>query len=306
MTGGPPLQRTHLAAALAACLLGYCSAPPQPLHPEKTAVVTTISTLASLVASVGGSKIELRTLVPVGASPETYDPKPSDLIALAHARLLIENGAGLERWLKKLLRSAAGPDLRIIVLSDGLPVAGRADPNDRESGNPHLWLDPVLAQAYVRKIARALAEVDPPNARYYAANAREQSRRLEELDRWVRSKIETIPLERRAAITFHDAWYYFNRRYGIRTLGAIEPSPGQEPSAEHFAQLVALAKSNHLRAVFAEPQFSPKLARQLAESAQIKTVTDLYDDTLGTTPELSTYEGMMRHNVDTITAALNS
>ena len=105
-------------------------------------------------------------------------------------------------------------------------------------------------------------------------------------------------------ICFHDAWYYFDKRYGIRDVGAIEPSPGQEPSAGAFAQLIAQAKASHVRAVFAEPQFSPKLARQLAEGAGIATVTDLYDDTLGTTPALSTYEGLMRFDVARIVEAL--
>jgi manganese/iron transport system substrate-binding protein len=156
----------------------------------------------------------------------------------------------------------------------------------------------------VRKIARALASVDPQNATHYNANAAAETRRLSELDRWIRRRIATIPPQNRAMIAFHDAWYYFDGRYGIRDIGAVESFPGKEPSAGELAALIATAKKNNVRAIFAEPEFSPKLAKQLAEGAGIKTVTDLYDDSLGTTPELSTYEGLMHHDVDTIVEAL--
>jgi len=267
-------------------------------------VAATISTLAALVKAVGGDRIEVFSIVPVGVSPETYDPAPRDLVAISHAQLIVKNGAGLELWLDKMLRSAASPNVKVLVLSDGLPLIGAS--GNGLSGNPHLWLDAVYAQEYVRKIAAALREVDPAGAEIYSSNERREIAQLQELDRWIRVQIATIPTGQRAMITFHDAWVYFDRRYGLRDIGAIEPSPGQQPSAAYLAALIKLANENHVRAVFAEPQFSPKLAQQLAASAGIKTVTDLYDDTLGTTPQLQTYEGMMRYDVDTIVKALRT
>jgi manganese/iron transport system substrate-binding protein len=267
-------------------------------------VAATISTLAALVKGVGGEKVDVFSIVPVGVSPETYDPAPQDLVNVARAQLIVENGAGLELWLQKLLRSAAGPKTRVLVLSDGMPVTGAAARG--EPGNPHLWLDPIYAQQYVRKIAAALREIDPANAAAYSANERAEIAKLAALDRWIRAEIATIPPDQRAMITFHDAWLYFDRRYGLRDVGAIEQSPGQQPSAAYLTALIKQARDNHVRAIFAEPQFSPKLAAQLAASAGIRTVSDLYDDTLGTTPQLQTYEGMMRYDVDAIVEALRS
>lgn len=296
-----------VVVAFALCL-GACAArtqpPAQPSPDARVKVAVTISTLASLVKSVGGDRADVVSIVPIGASPETYDPAPRDLIALARAQLIFKNGAGLELWLDKMLRSVANPRAHVVVLSDGLPVAGATAKG--EPGNPHLWLDPTYAQDYVRKIAAALSEVDPANAGYYSRNERQELTRLSELDRWIRSRIDKLPPERRAMITFHDAWYYFDRRYGLKDVGAIEPSPGQQPSAAYLTSLIALARANHVRAIFAEPQFSPKLAAELASSAGIKTVSDLYDDTLGTTPQLQTYEGMLRYDVNTIVEALQS
>jgi ABC-type Zn uptake system ZnuABC Zn-binding protein ZnuA len=271
---------------------------------SKIKVAATISTLAALVEAVGGDNVDVFSIVPVGVSPETYDPAPQDLVKVARAQLIIENGAGLELWLQKLLSSAANSKAHVLVLSDGMPVVGAVA--NGEPGNPHLWLDPVYAQQYVRKIAAALRDVDPAHAAAYAANERAEVAKLAALDRWIRAQVATIPPDQRAMVTFHDAWLYFDRRYGLRDIGAIEQSPGQQPSAAYLAALIKQARDNHVRAIFAEPQFSPKLAAQLAASAGIKTVSDLYDDTLGTTPQLQTYEGMMRYDVDTIVRALRS
>lgn len=267
-------------------------------------VAASISTLAALVKTVGGDNVDVTSIVPVGVSAETYDPAPQDLVKISKAQVIFENGAGLELWLAKVLRSAANPQAPVIVLSLGLPVAGATTPGG--PGNPHLWLDPRYAQDYVRKIAAALRQVDPTDAQTFSVNEKVELQRLVQLDSWISAQIATIPPEQRNMITFHDAWYYFDRRYGIRDIGAIELSPGQEPSAKYLSSLIDLARANHVRAVFAEPQFSPKLAQQLATSAGIKTVSNLYDDTLGTTPELQTYEGMLRYDVRNIVGALKS
>ena len=260
-------------------------------------VLVTFSTLGAIVKDVGGDHIDVTSLVPVGAAPETYEPTPADLIALSHADLVFENGSGLEVWMDKLLRSAGG-DKAPVTLS------GLSDPTHAQ--NPHYWLDPVRASAYAATIATALERADPRHAAAYRARLKQTQARYRALDRWIASEVATIPPGQRVMICFHDAWYYFDKRYGIRDIGAIEPSPGQEPSAGAFAQLIADAKANHVHAVFAEPQFSPKLARQLADGAGIATVSDLYDDTLGTTPGLSTYEGLMRFDVARIVEALRT
>jgi ABC-type Zn uptake system ZnuABC Zn-binding protein ZnuA len=260
-------------------------------------VVVTFSTLGAIVKDVGGDRIDVTSLVPVGAAPETYEPTPADLIALSHADVVFENGSGLEAWMDKLLRSAGG---------DKTPIALSGSTDPAHARNPHLWLDPLIASEYATTVAIVLERADPSHAAAYRAQLNATLVRYHALDRWIARNVATIPEGQRAMICFHDAWYYFDKRYGIRDVGAIEPTPGQEPSAGAFAQLIAAAKANHVHAVFAEPQFSPKLARQLAEGAGITTVTDLYDDTLGETPALSTYEGLMRYDVERIVEALRS
>ena len=260
-------------------------------------VVVTFSTLGAIVDDVGADQINVVSLVPVGAAPETYEPTPADLIALSHADVVFENGSGLEAWMDRLLRSAGG---------DKTPIALSGSTDPAHAGNPHLWLDPLLASKYATTVAGVLERADPSHANAYRARLTVTLAKYRALDRWIARKVATIPPGQRAMICFHDAWYYFDNQYGIRDVGAIEPSPGQEPSAGAFAQLIAAARANHVHAIFAEPQFSPKLAHQLAEGAGITTVTDLYDDTLGATPALSTYDGLMRYDVERIVEALRS
>ena len=111
----------------------------------KIRVVTTISTLNSFVQGVGGEYVTVKNIVPVGASPETFAPAPQDVAAVADANVLVENGAGLESWLDRLLHDAGSRSLRIVVCTDGLPV---------KNDNPHLWMDPVMAKLYVGKDPR--------------------------------------------------------------------------------------------------------------------------------------------------------
>jgi len=293
-----------LAGCVAPALLAGCAAPAgsdaAPSANAKLVVACTISTLCSLVSSVGGGDVDVTGLVPVGASPETYEPKPSDIVALSHAGLLFENGLGLEAWLAKILTSAGAHDLSSVVLSDSVPAGEKA------TGNPHLWLDPVYAAQYVRSIGSALIRTDPPHAAAYRANESQELARLRELDRWIRAQIATVPPERRAMICFHDAWFYFDRRYGIKDVGAIEPSPGREPSPAYFAHIIELARADRVRAVFGEPQYSSKLAAALQSGAGITKFVNLYDDTLGTGPDVATYEDMMRYDVNAIVTALRS
>ncbi|HZZ66290.1 MAG TPA: metal ABC transporter substrate-binding protein [Candidatus Baltobacteraceae bacterium] len=258
-------------------------------------VVTTFSTLNSFVQGVGGARVRVRNLVPVGASPEDYQPAPQDIATLSNAQLVVENGLGIEVWLQHVIENASNPHVRVVVLSNGLPHIDH---------NPHLWMDPVLARVYVSKIRDQLSSMDPANAALYARNAVAYQRKLAQLQHDIAKKIDTIPPSHRAMIIFHNAFDYYNHRFGIRTVGVIELSPGQDPSPAYIAHLVDLARANNVRAVFSEPEYSPKLAQALARSAGIKIVTDLYDDSIGNKPQVADYISMLRYDTDVIVNSL--
>jgi ABC-type Zn uptake system ZnuABC Zn-binding protein ZnuA len=275
---------------LAACSRAAADRPPGPLR-----IVATTTTLASIARGAAGTNADVRSLVPVGTSPEDFQPSPDVIAALRNADVLVENGAGLESWLDATIRNAGNPRLRVVVCAVGLPV---------RDGNPHLWMDPELARGYVAKIRAALIAADPPHTAEYRASATAYDNELAALTARTRAKIATIPAARRTMIVFHNAFDYYARRFGLRIVGAIEPTAGAEPNPAHVSELVRLARAEHVPAVFAEHEYSDKLARTLAASAGGLTVAFLYDDSLGTDAAVSTYTGMIDADTDTIVSAL--
>lgn len=301
-----PLTRTVVVASLLGVALGMagCAGRPASHTPTdasgaggigKIAVVTTISTLESFVIGVGGDRVHVTSIVPVGASPETFEPTPQDVATLSRAQLLVENGAGLETWLDRLLRNAGSPNLHVVVCADGLAI---------KSDNPHLWMDPQFAKNYVRKIRDGLVAIDPKDAKIFNANAARYNARLDQLTRDIQTRIETIPPSQRYMIVFHNAWQYYNDRFGITTLGFVERNPGQEPNPQEIAGLVDLAKQHGVRAVFSEPEYSPKLLHAIAQGAGIDVVESLYDDSLGTNPSVANYIAMLEYDTGIIVKGL--
>ena len=302
--GAVVLGATLLAAA--ALLLPHAAAQtPQP-HAGPH-VVTSTTVFADLVQQVGGDRLSgVQSVVPAGVDVEDYEPKPSDLQAVAQANLLVMNGLALDRWVPKLVQSA-NPAVTTLVLSNGLPVLGVGASEDEDiaqNGNPHFWLDPQYAKVYVQRIHDQLVSIDPDGAGIYDANTASYLTQLDELDEWIQQQVATLPADQRKLVTFHEAYPYFAARYGFQLIGVITPSPGQEPSAGELAQLVQTVKAAQVKAVFSEAQFSPKLTQTLAQEAGVQqVVADLYNDSLGD-PPADTYIGMMRYNVERIVQAL--
>jgi zinc/manganese transport system substrate-binding protein/manganese/iron transport system substrate-binding protein len=267
--------------------------------PNALRVITTTTVFADIVQNVGGDRVVAKSIIPPGVGPEDYEPKPDDAKLLQDAGLIVSNGVGLDDFLEKLLTSAGGEHARL-VLGDGIPTLTV----DGEK-NPHFWLDPTLVkQYYLPAITSKLSQVDPAGKATYEANAASYGEQLDSLDAELRTTFAQIPAENRKLVTFHDAFPYFARHYGFELVGVILENPGQDPSAADLAALVEKVKAAHVKAVFSEAQFSPKLAQTLAQEAGItQVVTTLYNDALGPAPA-DTYLGLMRWNADQIVAAL--
>lgn len=264
-------------------------------------VTTSISPIADLIRQVGGDRVKVTNLVPTGVDPHSYEPKPDDIRQVALSSLFFANGAGEELYLDKLVQNAANSHLREIVLSDGLTILDKSPDNP---GNPHLWLDVQNAERYVAKIRDALDQASPANKTYFDQNAADYIKQLQELDHWIAGQIATIPASARQIVVFHDAWPYYAKRYGLIILQPIVHSGEAEPSAQEYVDLIQLIKARHVRAVFGEVGFNPKLVQRLAQDTGVKYVTNLYDDTLGATPQSSSYIAMMRTDTVTIVNAL--
>lgn len=302
---GAPVRRTLGRLATVGFLVGLlgtfaaCGGGSGPTPATGLRVVATTTVFADLVRAIGGDRVSVDSIIPAGVGPEDYEPKPDDARRIANARLIVKNGVGLDDFLDRLLDANARAT-PLLTLGDGIPtITIDGQPN------PHFWLDPTLVRDhYVPAIATKLTALDPAGAATYDANAIAYTRQLDDLDTALKARIGTIPPAGRKLVTFHDAFPYFARHYGFELVGVLLRNVGQEPTGSELADLVSQVKAAHVKAVFSEAQFSPKLAQTLADEAGIATVvTTLYNDALGPAPA-DTYLGMMSWNVDQIVVAL--
>lgn len=299
----------------------------EPTAPEQAiAVVATTSILADLVANVGGERVAVSALLRPGADPHTFSPSPNQARAVADARILFENGAGLEEWLAELLDNAGGERPTVVASQGVVPIGGfehadesgaagasgeaAAHGDEEHTGggvDPHMWFDPNNTITYVENIRDGLKQIDPDGAATYDANAARYIEQLRELDAENEQQLSAIPVERRKLVTNHDTFGYFAARYDFEVMGTVFEgvSTEEEPSPRQVARLVERIRAAGVPAIFAENTVNPRLAEQIADEAGVRVVTDLYTDALGEAgSEGDTYLKMMRFDVAQIVAAL--
>lgn len=304
------LTLTVLTLLITATLTGCSSLQDTPASSDGNGstltVVTSIAPIADLVKNVGGDKVTVTSLTKPGSDPHDYAPKPEDIRLVAQATVFFANGAGEEPYLPKLVNSTGSTQLKVVTLSNGLQILGKGgdNPEYNLSGNPHLWLDVHNAIAYVNTIEASLAQLSPQNKAYFAQNAKAYINQLITLDQSIRAKINSIPPANRKMVVFHDSFPYFAKQYGLANLRPIVENSETDPSAQQYADLITFIKAQHVKAVFAESGFNPKMAKQLAQDTGVKFVNNLYTDTFGTNSATDSYIKMMNTNADTIAAAL--
>jgi ABC-type Zn uptake system ZnuABC Zn-binding protein ZnuA len=233
-------------------------------------VVTSIFPVGDLVEQLAGDQARVEVLLPSGASPATFDLAPRQIRDLQNGILFVMIGGGLDEWLSRLPADSGGdgPTLR---LSDGMNLLAEEDEHGHQgSGNPHIWLDPIVVRdEIVPKLAESLSEVLPDAAEAIFLRAEELADSLTALDEEIRTAL--IPLEKRAFIATHSAWSYFALRYDLEEAGVIHAHPGQDPSSREMAELAKIAKARGIDCLFIEPQLGEVAARALAAELSLPT-----------------------------------
>jgi ABC-type Zn uptake system ZnuABC Zn-binding protein ZnuA len=265
-----------LCSMLAAAALAGCGGGSAERGRDLTAVATTTQ-VADLVANVGGSRVEVRRLLRPGADPHAYEPRPSDVRAVADAALVFESGGDVDGWLDEVIAGAGGHAREVVLLDSVRPLRSGGEVD------PHWWQDPRAAIAAVRAIRAALTRADPEGGRGYARRAAAYSGRLRRLDRAIARCFASVPPERRAVVTSHDALGYLTRRYRIRRAGSVIPSlsTSAQPSARDVERLVELIRAEGVRAVFPESALDPRLEEAIAREAGVEVGPALWADSLG-------------------------
>jgi len=297
-----------LAALLAAGLPSAWSSS----NPEPIPVVTTIPVLKDLTEQIGGPRVSATSLISGLESEHTYSPRPSDLVAISRARLLVQIGIGLETWVQPLIKNARNSSLRVITTSKGIALIRDHDPHaasvasdgsssqNRQSGNPHIWLDPENAKIMIRHITDALIEVDSAHASEYRSNQAAYLRRLDDLQSKLLALVRKLPDRR--LVVHHPAWPYFARRFGFEIVGEITSQPGAEPSARHLQSLVNTIRKDRIKVIVTEPQLNQKLPLLLANETGARVV--VLSPLSGGLPGTDSYLDLLRYNVTQLAEAL--
>lgn len=248
---------------------------------------------ANLTAGIDGISLHNLAAPDVGCLHD-YTLLPGDMVKLEEADIFIYNGAGMESFLNQLADLSS--DLTSIEASQGielLPAAGDED-------NGHVWLSVPLAIRQVRNISAGLQLADPSHKSQYQANEAAYISRLEALDAEIRSGLTN--LRHREIITFHEAFPYLAQEYGLTVVGVIEREPGAEPSASELAATIDLIKSKGIPALFAEPQYSTRVAETIAAETGAKIY--ILDPIVTGAADAATYEQKMRQNLAVLREAL--
>ena len=217
---------------------------------NKVRVVASFYPIFDFVKKVGGDRVEVSSLIPVGIEPHDYEPTIQQVQNAQTADMLVINGGGFEEeWVKDI-------DAEFLLdASVGLNLTGHAGEKSNGSMDPHIWLDPTLAKQQVEKVRDGLIKVDPANAAYYNENANRFISELDSLDRTIKSELSNC--EKKDFIAFHNAFSYFASRYGLTQHSIQGVSPEAEVLPQRLQQTINLARDMGLDTVYSEELADP-------------------------------------------------
>lgn len=285
----PAMLRSTLPLALLASVLASGTALAAP------AVVASTKPIHALVAAVMGDVATPTLIVKGSASPHTYSLRPSDAAALESADLVFWTGHGMELFLADALETlstraevvelAEAPGIVLLPVREGGAFEPHADEeadhddhaheheHDEEhgEGDMHFWLDPANASLMVAHIGRSLSAADPANAALYAANAQAEQARLDALSAELTASL--APVSDKPFLVFHDAYQYFEARFGLAVAGTVTVSPEVMPGAARIDELRAKVSELGATCVFAEPNFEPAIVRTIVEGTEAQAGT---------------------------------
>jgi zinc transport system substrate-binding protein len=295
-----------MAVAVCAAVASLLQALSTPAAAAETRVVVTLKPIHGLVARVMEGVDTPELLIKGAASPHTYSLKPSEARALNKAAIFFRVSEDIEPFTGKIVKSLP-KSVRVVTLAEAPGVArldkrtgetfeahahGEDDHDDHDHGKKkaskddhgghehhaegavrdgHVWLDPRNARAMVAEIASVLAEAAPGDAAKLRDNAARLTAEIDTLEAEIARDLETV--KGRPFVVFHDAYQYFERRFGLTAVGSITVSPEVQPSAKRLAEIRAKITSLDATCVFAEPRFSTKLVAAVTEGARARAGT---------------------------------
>jgi zinc/manganese transport system substrate-binding protein len=278
----------------------------------KLNVVATLPDFASLAREIGGDKVDVTVMAKPTEDPHFVDARPSFVVQLRTADVLIEGGAELEiGWLPPLLQNARNPKIDVgkpgrVIASQGVRLMNvptnvtRAAGDVHALGNPHFMTDPIIAKAVAQHIAQSFSAVDAANAGAYDANYKKFEATINtKLQQWGAAM---LPFKGQSVVAYHDSWVYFAHRFGLNIDIFLEPKPGIPPSPSHLVEVIAQMKAQKIKAIIVEPFHDRKIAEKVASATGAKVVD--FCQFPGGIPGTDTYTKLIDALVSRLAAAL--
>lgn len=282
----------------------------------KPRIVATTTMIGDLVRQIGGEQVDLQVIMPAGVDPHTFKPSTGDLGAISRATLVFYNGLHLEGKMVELFEHQIKD--RAVAITRDVKHDQLLAWSQGESGahDPHIWFDARLWAIAAQTVGAELARIDAKNASPYQQRAQQVVADLTKLHDEMKSKLATIPKEKRVLITSHDAYSYFGRAYDVEVRGLQGISTETEAGLSNIQSAVDFIIARKIPAIFVESSVSHKTIERVqadckARGFNVAIGGELYSDAMGAPGEhagyaVETYDGMFRYNVDTIVKALRN
>ena len=274
-------------------------------------VVATTTMIADLLTNAGKGRVLVESLMGPGIDPHSYEPRESDVSRLMEADVVFYNGIHLEGKMADLFEESAKKK-HVFAIADGLLPEDIRKEIQTNTPDPHIWFDVQLWIKCLEFVNAKLIEIDPDNSSIYETNKKNYSATLNELHQYVKQQADKVPKEQRVLITAHDAFGYFGNAYGFQVRGVQGINTVAEANSGEIGSLATFMVKNKVRAFFVESSVPRKNLEKLKEVAALLDPNfiltsggELYSDALGSKNSAAgTYEGMVKHNIETIVKAL--
>jgi len=308
------LNRTRLAVLLILLSLGALFLPGL-AEAKKLTVVTATTDLAALAQEVGGDKISVESIAKGYQDPHFVEAKPSFLLKLRQADLLIVVGLQLEiGWLPPLINQSGNARIQVgapgyldasqfaEILDIPTGTVTRAMGDVHPLGNPHYWLDPENGRRIAKGIAGKLGDLDPSNTAYYQERFQDFDKRLAAAEqKW---DAEMKPFHGRKVVTYHNSFPNFAKHFGLNVIGYVEPRPGIPPTPSHTIELIGLMKRENCKLILVEPYFDLKTPQAIAR--ETGGVVVQYLPSVGGEKEVTDYFKLFDYDIGLLTKAFQS
>jgi zinc/manganese transport system substrate-binding protein len=304
---------SHSLKAAAVALLFFIFA--GTAEAKKLNVITSTTDMAALAKEVGGDRINVESLAKGYQDPHFVEPKPSFLLKLRQADLLISVGLQLEiGWLPPLITQSGNARVQVgangyldasqfaEILDIPTGVVTRAMGDVHPLGNPHYWLDPDNGRRIARGIAQKLGELDPPDNSYFQERFQDFDKRLTVAEqKW---DAEMAPYHGRKLVTYHNSFPNFAKHFHLNVVGYVEPRPGIPPTPSHTIELIGLMKRENCKLVLVEPYFDLKTPNSIGAATGAKVV--VYLPSVGGEKQVTNYFELFDYDIGLITKAFQA